>query len=425
MESRPLAGLSTFQFLAFFRRGLFYSFLSIYLYYYLGLSITYTSFFVTFSMIASAIGQSFIWGRLADKLFNRKKMVFISEIIAAAGHIIVWTLHRVAFDNYSRTAAAWTIILGLTCIEFFWSASNVAWSSLISDIVPQEQRSSTMGRLSGIGGFGRIFGVLCATIFLSVGGFRGGGFYYGDLFFITAFVISTTAIVILVTISDKDLTYRYESHEISKTNSKAKVDLKFFLIFLLALACINFGRNAINAIQDYFLIDKFNVTDAGLGIYEGLRGVFTVVAGFSTPLLVKKFNDWKIFLISPVFVIFCFIIFVFSPIVELAFLFGSMIWIAQVTINASSYGIISSKIPSNVRGRYFGYFNTAFFLSFGFGTTFLTGPISDYLISLHYTSVFAYSVSYFAASILILIGLVIALYLFDYSKNDLSKPLNG
>ena len=165
MNRKSFIGLSTFQFLAYFRRGLFYTFLTIYLNYYLGLSVTTSSFYVTFSMIASSFGQAFIWGKLSDRLFNRKLMVFISEMIACFGHIIVWLLHLWAF-TYSRLFAAWVIIIGLTVIELFWSASNVAWSALISDIVSKQDRSSVMGTLCGIGGFGRVFGVIAAAAFL-------------------------------------------------------------------------------------------------------------------------------------------------------------------------------------------------------------------------------------------------------------------
>ena len=423
MVNKSFIGLSTFQFLAYFRRGLFYSFLSIYLYYFLGLSITFSSFFVTFSMIASSIGQAFIWGRLSDRLFNRKIMVFLSELIAGIGHIIVWILHRVAYQ-YSPIYAAWTIIIGLTCIEVFWSASNVAWSALISDIISKEERSSVMGNLSGIGGLGRIFGVVSATIFLSFGGFRGGGFFYGYLFIITAVVISITALIILFTISDSDLKYRYESIEEKNDDSsiipKSKInfDVKFFVIFLSALVFINFGRNAVNIIQDYFVIDKFAVSDSNLGIFEVMRSIFIIIAGFSTPFLIKKLGDWKVFLLSPIFVIFCFIGFIISPLMELAFFFGSMLWIAQVTIDASSYGIIASKIPSQLRGKYFGYYNTVFFLSWGMGTTLITGPISDHLISADFNSIYAYTVSYIAAAILVIIGLGIAIFLFLSTKKS-------
>jgi MFS family permease len=104
-----------------------------------------------------------------------------------------------------------------------------------------------------------------------------------------------------------------------------------------------------------------------------------------------------------------------------AFLFGSMLWIAQVTIDSSSYGIVASKIPSNVRGKYFGYYNTIFFLSFGIGTTLLTGPLSDYLISINYDHVFAYSIAYLVAAFVVAVGLIIALILYIQTKKNESK----
>lgn len=437
MHRKSFFGLSAFQFLAYFRRGLFYSFLPIYLHFFLGLSITESTFYVTFAMISSSIGQSFIWGRVSDRLKNRKYMIFVAELIAALGHILVWILHRIAY-TYSPFYAAWTIIIGLTIIEFFWSASNVAWFAMISDIVAQDQRSSIMGTLSGIGGFGRIFGVIMAAVFLSAGGFRGGGFFYGYLFIITAIVISCTAIIIISTISDSDLTFRYETptpkassadtDELNESkiidDEESHFDKRFFYIFLVVLVFINFGRNGVNVIQDFFLIAKFNVSDANLGVFETLRAIFSIIAGFSTPYLVKRFNDWKIFLISPVMVILCFIGFIFSPIMYLAFVFGAMIWIAQVTITASAYGIISTKIPSKVRGKYFGYYNAVFFLSFGMGATLVTGPISDILIYNHFSSVLAYSYAYLGAAILVVIGLVIGVRLFIQTIHK-SSPLEA
>lgn len=435
MAKKSFLGLSAFQFLAYFRRGLFYTFLPIYLHYFLGLDITASTFYVTFAMISSSFGQSFIWGKVADKLYNRKIMIFIAELIAAAGHLIVWYLHRIAY-TYSPFYAAWTIIIGLTCIEFFWSASNVAWSSLISDIVAEESRSSIMGTLSGIGGFGRIFGVVAAAVFLSAGGFRGGGFYYGYLFIITAIVISITAIIIILTISDSDLVYRNEGSDDNtnsdnldskngnkdSNNKNGYFDRRFFYVFLIVLIFINFGRNGVNVIQDFFLIAKYNVSDANLGIFESLRAIFSIFAGFSTPFLIKKFGDWKVFLISPVIVIFCFVGFIFSPFMYLAFIFGAFVWTGQVTITASAYGIISKKIPAKLRGKYFGYYNAVFFLSFGMGSTLVTGPISDVLIGFNYSPVLAYSYAYLGAAILIVIGLVIGFRLFLQTlKNSNSK----
>ncbi|MBL7180813.1 MAG: hypothetical protein ABIK98_06895 [Pseudomonadota bacterium] len=54
-------GLSSFEMLAMFRRGLFYAYLSIYLRHYLGMSVTETTLFATLPMVANVCCQTFVW----------------------------------------------------------------------------------------------------------------------------------------------------------------------------------------------------------------------------------------------------------------------------------------------------------------------------------------------------------------------------
>ncbi len=62
------SGISSFQILAMFRRGLFYSFLSVYIREFLGLSVTETTLFATIPMAVSATLQALVWGRVSDRL---------------------------------------------------------------------------------------------------------------------------------------------------------------------------------------------------------------------------------------------------------------------------------------------------------------------------------------------------------------------
>jgi hypothetical protein len=55
---RYFIGLTSFEILAMFRRGLFYAFLSIYLRHYLGLSVTETTLFATLPMTFSNAAAS-------------------------------------------------------------------------------------------------------------------------------------------------------------------------------------------------------------------------------------------------------------------------------------------------------------------------------------------------------------------------------
>ncbi|MCK5409492.1 MAG: hypothetical protein KAJ30_04445, partial [Candidatus Heimdallarchaeota archaeon] len=86
MQRKHFAGLSVFQMMAMFRRGIFYFFLSIYLYEFLGVSTTEMTLFATLPMIANIVAQSALWGRISDKFKKRRMLIFFGEIFAAIGY---------------------------------------------------------------------------------------------------------------------------------------------------------------------------------------------------------------------------------------------------------------------------------------------------------------------------------------------------
>ena len=117
--------------LAMFRRGLFYAYLSIYLRHQLGLSVTETTLFATLPMAVNVLAQTLVWGRISDRLQMRRTLIIVGEVLAAAGTVLIWYVHRQFSDPL---AAGYSVIAGLTVIEIFWSMSNISWSALVSDI---------------------------------------------------------------------------------------------------------------------------------------------------------------------------------------------------------------------------------------------------------------------------------------------------
>ncbi|MBY9004135.1 MAG: MFS transporter, partial [Candidatus Lokiarchaeota archaeon] len=154
--SKSFLGLSSFQMLAMFRRGMFYTYLSIYFIEFLDLTVTEATLYATLPMIMSVIFQNFVWGPLSDKLQRRRTLIILGEVLAGIGTILVWLVHSVISDLH---VAGYVIIFGLMIIEIFWSMSNIAWSALISDLYPTIERSKVMGGLTSLGGIGRIFGI--------------------------------------------------------------------------------------------------------------------------------------------------------------------------------------------------------------------------------------------------------------------------
>ena len=140
--SRPTGrffSISSFQILAMFRRGMFYAYLSIYLRYFLNLSVTETTLFATLPMLANIIFQATLWGRLSDRYQLRRTLIFWGEILGGIGTLVVWFVHTLPEGH---RAMAYVIIFGLTVVEIFWSMSNIGWSALISDLYPPDERGA-------------------------------------------------------------------------------------------------------------------------------------------------------------------------------------------------------------------------------------------------------------------------------------------
>ena len=139
---KTFVGISSFQALAMFRRGLFYSYLSIYLRFFLGLSVTETTLFSTIPMVFNILFQNFVWGRISDKYQKRRTLIIIGEISAAVITVLVWYSHTLPESPH---ISGYVIIFGLSFVEIFWSMSNVGWSALLSDLYPADARAGLQG----------------------------------------------------------------------------------------------------------------------------------------------------------------------------------------------------------------------------------------------------------------------------------------
>jgi MFS family permease len=240
-------GLSSFQMLAMFRRGMFYTYLSIYMRDFLLLSVTETTLYATLPMLMSVIFQNFVWGPLSDRFQKRRTFIILGEILAGIGTIIVWFVHSIVSN---LLIAGYVIIVGLMCIEAFWSMSNISWSALISDIYPSKERSKIMGQLTSVGGFGRIIGISIGGILYN----NGFGFRDGPLFFVASLVMFMTSIPMIFTPEGgiKDIG---KIEVVNNENTSQNFNFKtIFIVFIISLTFINFGRNSIATIYSQYLI---------------------------------------------------------------------------------------------------------------------------------------------------------------------------
>ena len=398
--------ISSFQILAMFRRGLFYSYLSIYLRFFLGLSVTETTFFATFPMILNVVFQTFVWGGVSDRYQKRRTLIIVGEITAAITTVLVWFLHTLPASRY---AAGYVIIIGLSVAEIFWSMSNVAWSALISDLYAALERTAVQGRLASIGALGRIAGVWIGG--LAYDGlaryYEGWGFHRGLLFFIASGVMLISTIPMFFVpeggVGSKQITPTAPKTPRIHTLSHR------FLLFLIAMVLINFGRNCVAVTKTQYLVldGGFDVSSNLLSYIVNMQSLAAVIAGYVIARVSKRIDDGMLITLGSGLA--CLNLLGFALARSLGVIFGSnfLAGASDVVIFTSSYTYASKLIPAAHRGKQFALFNATLFLSWGVGATLVAGPIVDSLIARGKTQVFAYRMSFLAALAMVIAGMIV------------------
>lgn len=399
-------GIGSFQALAMFRRGLFYAYLSIYLRYYLGLSVTETTLFATLPMLANIIAQTFVWGRLSDRFQLRRTLILWGECSGAFGTVLIWAFHVMAG---SAQAAGYVIILGLAVVEVFWSMSNIGWSALISDLYPEQKRNEVQGRLASVGGLGRLFGIwIGGRLYDGLGKmYAGWGFESGVLFF-TAAAVMLVAMIPVLFLPEGGIDP--ENPPAMPCENRCAVDsARLYVVFLIAMTLINFGRNCVMIVQSqYLFLDSgFGVSSRMLSYIFNTESVAIIIFGLLSGHIGRRIGNGRAVcvgaLASAVYLVF----FIFSDELCLIFAASFIRGAGDVTILAASYATASILIPPDRRGRWFGYFNATLFLSWGVAGTLIAGPIVDTMEFYGFDSIMAYKAAYLAALAMTLTGLVI------------------
>ncbi|MFW9910671.1 MAG: MFS transporter [Candidatus Thorarchaeota archaeon] len=419
LKAREFTGLSTFQFLAYFRRAIVYAFLSIYLRS-LGLSTTEVTLMATVGMIANAGTQSFLWGGILDKYRKPIEFVAVGEMLAGFGHIFMVFGYQYFLGLTQPIAAGYVIILSLGVIEVFWSMSNVGWSALVSELTESYERKKIMGQLSIIGGFGGIGGAY-------LGGFlfdNGLGFSNGSIFFIAASVMIFSSFIVYFSIRmRKGLKSTGQEDEPKKNRPLSDLPAtlrKGYLIFIAALVFLNFGRNSIAIITSLFLAEPsaFGATGQQIALYSNIGSIASMLAGVLVGSVISKANDNRVLLFGVSLSITAIAWLIFAPAFILVLISSFLIGASHVVIESSSYSIVAKMAPEDYRGRLFAYYNATFFLSWGIAATFISGPVADILIGQGFSNADAYRGSFLAAIVLILIGVIIMVRSFQYSKRN-------
>ena len=415
LTGRIVTGLSSFQFMAMVRRGLFYTFLSLYLRVILGLSVTETTLLACLSMVANSISQMFIWGKISDKYRTRVGLIVIGETIAAVGYVTIYFTHIWMLNAYGPFYAAYTIIIGLSILEFFWSMSNVGWSALISDVTTSQERSKLMSIISSIGGVGQIVGVSVAGILYDWGG-EAAGFKNGTLFFFASAIMIASAAVIGVAMRstrprDQKISISTENKSNWNRHSNSNYNLRSFYWFLTSLFIVSIGTFSIIQILIFYveLDAPIGASSVDIAMIRNSASIATIVTSLFAGPIADKIGRKRTLGIGFALRVVTPLLYIAARNVQQMIIFNSLSGVSIALMNVAGYLVASELIPAEHRGKLFGQYNAINGISFGIAGTVVGGPIADYLISMGTPQAQAYTATFEVAAIISLIGTMVYL----------------
>jgi len=406
-------GLGSFQFLSFMRRGIFYSFMYIYLFSLLG-KVTTTAALGTFTMLASALGQNLLWGRISDRYRLRTNLVVVGELIAGFAYIIVFLVHRSLLDGGRNFDAGLAIILGLSLLEFFWSMSDVGWAALLTDVTMRGTRGRVIGTFNFLASFGRMTGVLIAGFLYS----GGSGFKEGTIFYVVVIMLFIGVAIMWQASKSIEKRTRQAGNPLKEREKSGQAldqkesiqysNEKAFFWFLISLTTVVLGAASINQIFLFFLQLKDGL--AASDIEVSLIVTAWTIGGMIASVVLGKLSDkiGRVNVILSVLILAAIIplLYGFMPNVGLMAITYGLNGLSFMTIQTVGFAFAGDIIPEQKRGRLLSRYNTVMALSWGPAGFLMGGPFADFQIEiLRISTREAYINAFFVSSLLVFLGM--------------------
>jgi MFS family permease len=418
-------GLGSFQFLSFMRRGIFYSFMYIYLFSLLGRVTTATAL-GTFTMLMSAVGQNLLWGRISDRYRLRTKLVVIGELIAGFTYIIVFLVHRSLLDGGRTFDAGLAIIAGLSLLEFFWSMSDVGWAALLTDVTIPRTRGGLIGAFNFLASIGRMTGVLIAG-FLYGGG---SGFKEGTIFYVVVIMLFI-GVAIMWQASKSIKKQTRQSWNPHKEKAEPTLDQKrniqssnerTFFWFLVSLTIVVLGAASINQIFLFFLQLEEGLAASDVEI--SLIVAAWTVGGMTASVVLGKLSDRigrvKVIMSGLILATIIPLLYGFVSNVGLMATIYGLSGLSFMTIRTVGFAFAGDIIPENKRGRLLSRFNTVMALSWGPAGFLIGGPFADLQTEiLKIPTQEAYINAFFVSSLLVFLGM--SLFFVKIRKKSMAR----
>ena len=402
--------LSVFQFLTFVRRGVFYTFMINYLYT-LMQSATLTAALGTLNMVASALGQNLLWGRISDRYKLRTKLIMTGESIAGFAYIIVFIIHKSLIQTGDHFLAGLAIIFGLSILEFFWSMSDVGWATLLTDVTTPEIRGRIIGTLNFIASLGRMVGILFAGFLYA----DGEGFKNGTIFYIVTILLFIGAAMMALmsrhtamkSATQKNLGVKEkEEHKGKLTDENEKT----YSWFLASLIIIVLGAALINQIFLLFikLTEGLNASDPEMSLILGTWTIGGMIASIVLGRLADKVGRNKVMFLGLILAAITPLLYGVALTVPLMALIYGLNGVSFWTSQTVGFAIAGDIIPEHKRGRLLSRYNAVMAIGWGPAGFLVGGPLADIQVKiLGLPAYAAYLNTFFTSSIIVILGTIL------------------
>lgn len=237
--------------------------------------------------------------------------------------------------------------------------------------------------------------------------YAGWGFHRGSLFFVAAGVMLLSIFPLLL-LPEGGFKQEDSDTPAAVDNTDAGSS-RIFVIFLVAMTFINFGRNSIAVIFPQYLVLEggFAVSSATLSYIVNMQSAAIVFTGLLAGWVSRRTGDDLALMIGAVLTIAALVVMALTSSLPVMYLCNFIRGISEVLIFSSAYACASILIPPAQRARLFGYFNATFFLSWGLAGTFIAGPAIDWLVASGTAETTAYRFSFILAALITIVGVVI------------------
>jgi MFS family permease len=370
-------------------------------------TVTSTALLGTLNMMASALGQNLLWGKIADRYKIRTRLIITGETTAAVTYFIVYQIHKSLLSVQANFAAGLAIIFGLSILEFFWSMSDVGWAALLTDVTTSKSRGRIVGLLNFIASLGRTLGILFSG-FLYL---NGEGFRQGTIFYIVTAMLFASATIMWITskyikASNKKTPKPAEESFEETSTSYNKQTYKWFLISLIMIII---GATCVNQVFLLFLKlpNGLNASDPDMSFVLTawtLAGMLTcLLCGWLT----DRFGRVKILFTGLILAVLTPLLYGLTLNVWTMALFYGINGISFWIIQTAGFTFAGDIIPEQERGRLFSRYNAVMALSWGPAGLLVGGPLADFQTSRGLNAYTAYVNVFYASSIIVALGMVL------------------